>query len=82
MNDFLGDGSVTRGFWPPRSPDFRSPDFLLWGFLKESTAITQEARKARKHKNEQGAASINKQKLPIFLLFCKITDKSTITINL
>jgi hypothetical protein len=31
MKDFLGDGLVRSGFWPPQSPEFRQPDFLLWG---------------------------------------------------
>lgn len=28
--------------WPPRSPDLTPPDLFLWGFLKESTAMTKE----------------------------------------
>jgi hypothetical protein len=34
IQDFLGDGFVRSGFWPPQSPDFRPTDFHLWGFIK------------------------------------------------
>lgn len=34
MQDFVGDGLVRSAFLTSQSPDFRQPDFLLWGFLK------------------------------------------------
>ena len=34
MHDFLVDDLVRNGCWTPQSPDFRQPDFPLWGFLK------------------------------------------------
>jgi len=31
---FFGDRVISKGLWPPRSPDLTSPDYLLWGYLK------------------------------------------------
>ena len=30
----FGDRVITRGVWPPQSPDLTPPDFYLWGELK------------------------------------------------
>ena len=27
--------------WPPRSPDLTSPDFFLWGYLKEKVFVNK-----------------------------------------
>jgi hypothetical protein len=32
---YFGDRVISRGLWPPRSPDLSPPDFFLWGFLKD-----------------------------------------------
>lgn len=32
---FFGDRLVSKNLWPPRSPDLTSPDFFLWGYLKD-----------------------------------------------
>jgi len=36
-------GTVGHGLWPPRSPDFIPPDFLMLGFLKEFIRIDRDA---------------------------------------
>ena len=30
----FGDRVISKGIWPPRSPDLTPPDFFLWGYLK------------------------------------------------
>ena len=30
------DREISRGLWPPRSPDLTPPDYYLWGKLKGS----------------------------------------------
>ncbi|KDR23995.1 hypothetical protein L798_07934 [Zootermopsis nevadensis] len=35
LAEFLGDRVIFKGLWPPRSPDLTSPDFFLWGYLKQ-----------------------------------------------
>jgi hypothetical protein len=30
----FGDRIISRGLWPPRSPDLSFCDFYLWGHLK------------------------------------------------
>jgi len=31
---FFGDRFISKGLWPPRSPDLTPPDYFLWGYLK------------------------------------------------
>jgi len=31
---FIGDRVISKGLWPPRSPDLTPPDYFLWGYLK------------------------------------------------
>jgi hypothetical protein len=31
---FLKNKIISKGMWPPRSPDLTPPDFLLWDILK------------------------------------------------
>jgi len=31
---FVGDRVISKGFWPPRSPDPTPPDYFLWGYQK------------------------------------------------
>ena len=31
---FFGDRVMSKGLWPPRSPDLTPPDYFLWGYLK------------------------------------------------
>jgi hypothetical protein len=35
LNDYFGDRVISKGLWPPRSPDLSPPDFFLWGYLKD-----------------------------------------------
>ncbi|KAJ4452286.1 hypothetical protein ANN_03805 [Periplaneta americana] len=35
LRSVIGDRIISRGFWPPRSPDLSSCDFYLWGTLKD-----------------------------------------------
>ncbi|PNF31709.1 hypothetical protein B7P43_G13371 [Cryptotermes secundus] len=32
--EIFGDRLISKGLWPPRSPDLSPADFLLWGYLK------------------------------------------------
>jgi hypothetical protein len=34
VESFFKDRVISRGLWPPRSPDLTPPDFFLWGHLK------------------------------------------------
>jgi hypothetical protein len=34
IQSFFGDRVISRGIWPPRSPDLTPPDYFLWGHLK------------------------------------------------
>jgi hypothetical protein len=36
VHKFFGERIISKGLWPPRSPDLSPPDFLLWCFLKDS----------------------------------------------
>jgi len=31
---FFGDRAISKGLWPPRSPDLTPSDYFLWGYLK------------------------------------------------
>ena len=31
IQSFFGDRVISKGLWPPRSPDLTPPDYLLWG---------------------------------------------------
>lgn len=35
LQDFFDGRIISTGLWPPRSPDLSSPDFFLWGYLKD-----------------------------------------------
>ena len=30
----FGDRVISKGLWPPRSPDLTPPNYFLWGYLK------------------------------------------------
>jgi len=34
VQSFIGDRVISKGIWPPRSPDLTPPDYFLWGYLK------------------------------------------------
>jgi len=34
IQSFIGDHVISKGLWPPRSPDLTPPDYFLWGYLK------------------------------------------------
>jgi hypothetical protein len=34
LKNYFADRTITKGLWPPRSPDLSPPDYFLWGFLK------------------------------------------------
>jgi len=34
IQSFFGDCIVSKGFWPPSSPDLMPPDYFLWEYLK------------------------------------------------
>src|SRR5258705_6182455 len=36
IESFFPDRVVSKGRWPPRSPDLSPPDFFLWGMLKST----------------------------------------------
>ncbi len=36
LRSFFGDRLVSKGLWPPRSPDLTPLDFFLWGTLKNN----------------------------------------------
>ena len=34
IQTFFGDRVISKGLWPPRSPDLTPPDYFLWGYLR------------------------------------------------
>ena len=34
IQSFFGDRVISKGIWPPLSPDLTPPDYFLWGYLK------------------------------------------------
>jgi len=34
IQSFISDRVISKGLWPPRSPDLTPPDCYLWGYLK------------------------------------------------
>jgi len=34
IQSFFDDRVISRGLWPPRSPDLTPPNYFLWGYLK------------------------------------------------
>jgi len=34
IQSFFGDHVISKGLWPPHSPDLTLPDYFLWGYLK------------------------------------------------
>jgi len=34
IQPFFGGRVISKGLWPPRSPDLTPPDHFLWGYLK------------------------------------------------
>jgi hypothetical protein len=36
LHEFFGENIVSKGLWPPRSPDLTSPDLFLWSYLKDT----------------------------------------------
>jgi hypothetical protein len=40
LHEFFGENVISKGVWPPRTPDRTSPDFFLWGYLKDTVYRT------------------------------------------
>jgi hypothetical protein len=36
LYEFFGENVISKEVFPPRSPDFTSPDFFLWSYLKDT----------------------------------------------
>jgi len=36
LHECFGENLISKGLWPPRSPDLTSPDFFLWSYLKDT----------------------------------------------
>ena len=36
LHEFFGENLISKGLWPPRSPDLTSPGFFLWIYLKDT----------------------------------------------
>jgi len=34
IQSFFDDRVISKGLWPPRSPDLTPPNYFLWGYLK------------------------------------------------
>ncbi|KAJ4431571.1 hypothetical protein ANN_20170 [Periplaneta americana] len=41
IGSFFDDRIISRNVWPPRSPDLTTPDFFLWGYLKDRVYATR-----------------------------------------
>lgn len=70
IESFFPNIVISERLWPPRSPDLTSPEFFLWGFLKDSvyanttTYVTrfkgQHFGWNQDHRRRDTAASYNK----------------------
>ncbi|KAJ4437880.1 hypothetical protein ANN_13819 [Periplaneta americana] len=38
---FFDNRIISRNLWPPKSPDLTTPDFFLWGYLKDRVYATR-----------------------------------------
>jgi hypothetical protein len=36
LHEFFGEKVISKGLWPPSSPDLTSPNFFLWSYLKDT----------------------------------------------
>jgi len=36
LHEFFGEKLISKGLWPPISPDLTSADFFLWSYLKDT----------------------------------------------
>jgi hypothetical protein len=36
LHECFAENVISKGVWPPRSPDPTSPDFFLWRYLKDA----------------------------------------------
>jgi hypothetical protein len=36
LHEFFSENVISKGLWPPRSPDLTSPHFVLWSYLKDT----------------------------------------------
>ena len=36
LHEFFGENLISKGLWPPRSPDLTSTDLFLWSYLKDT----------------------------------------------
>jgi len=61
IQSFFGDRIISKGLWPPRSPDLTRPDHFLWGYLKgtvyQNKPRTTDALKANITKKIQAVTA-------------------------
>jgi len=61
IQSFFGDRVISKGLWPPRSPDLTPPDYFLWGYLKgrvyQNKSRTIDALKANITEEIQAATA-------------------------
>ena len=50
IQSFFGDRVISKGLWPPRSPDLTPPDYFLWGYPKRESLPKQTANHRRLEK--------------------------------
>jgi hypothetical protein len=36
LHEFFGENVISKGLWPPRSPDLTSPDLFLLSYLEDA----------------------------------------------
>ena len=67
MNEIFEEKWIGRGdpvAWPPRSPDLTSPDYFLWGFIKERVmAVAPTTPDDMKERQRQACTEITSQML-------------------
>jgi len=61
IQSFFGDRVISKGLWPPRSPDLTPPDYFLWGYPKgtvyQNKSWTVDALKANITKEIQAVTA-------------------------
>jgi hypothetical protein len=76
---FFSDRIISKGLWPPRSPDLTPPDYFLWGYLKgtfyQNKTTNHRRLKSKHHQrnsdsdNGRTGKDFSKDGVPCSILF-------------
>jgi hypothetical protein len=61
---FFDDRKISKNLWPPRSPYLTSPDYFLWGYVKQVVySYRPQAIEDLKQTNEVAISNISQETL-------------------